>query len=195
MATYPYPPTLDPSDLMRLVPPHVRGGGWGDFLRAIMDDVSSLDADVADTVSQYVYRETASGDVLDALGSWVGEARGGLAEDDYRRIVLGALSAVRCRQAWTWEAARAMLERLTSARPGELTLEAMAGCQTRALALVRYHPTDALLRRMDRVLARAHPPGWAWSLHLYPEGALLADDLPGADVGLASWYVSGVGGA
>lgn len=195
MTTYPYPSVLDPADLWRLLPPHVRGGGWGQMLRECMDEVSALDAEVADLVSQYVYRESASGAVLDALGSWVGEARGGLDESEYRQVVLGALSAVRCRQAWTWEAARAMLERLAAVRPEDLTLEMLAGCQTRAFGLVRYHPSDALVRRMDRVLARAHPPGWAWSLHLYPEGALIADEQPGADIGLASWYVSGTGGA
>jgi hypothetical protein len=194
--TYVYPPILDPVQSLADLPPHIRGTGLTEaMVRAGLEVLSRTDAEAADLVSQLVYPETATGATLDAVGTWVGEARGGMDDGSYRQIVLGALAAVVCRQAWRWDHARAMLLALTGAAADDLVMEVLDGCQTRARALVRYHPTDLLVRRIDRVLARAHPPGWAWSLHMYPEGALIADEVPGADVGLASWYVAGTGGA
>lgn len=194
MATWTYPSVLSPSEqAARLVPEHHRAGDWFAAMQVLLAPFCRVDAELAGYVSQLVDRDRARGEALDAIGSWVGEVRGGMPEWEYRRIVLGAIAGSVARETWTWATARGIVVALSG--DPNTTIISYGPCEWTATADVTTSLSDEFIRRADAVLARSTRPGWFYSMHLRPAGWLVLDGVPGADVGLASWYVAGTGGA
>lgn len=65
------------------------------FVRALGEGCQALEDQVADLIGGRSVL-TATGRPLDQWGAIVGEQRGGLADDDYRRFILARIAANRC---------------------------------------------------------------------------------------------------
>lgn len=190
-----YPAVLDEVDLAAdLTPPALYGSPWILLVRAIMRQLSAIDAVTSQWAAGLSDAEQATGAILDALGSRAGLVRGGLTEWEYRRLTVGALAARQARRDWTDAAALAMWRRLTGDASG--TVETLAPGMVRFSAAVTWDPTPGWVLRAERVIRRAVPEGLLWSGVLVPSAdPLLLDVEPGLDGPGLSWYLSGEGSA
>lgn len=190
---HPYPPPLDPWALSReLVPPAHASPGWLAYVRACLVPMCRTSMEVAEVTRQIVGPEQATGDVLDAIGSWVGVRRGGLSEHEYRRLVLGGLAARQAQVAWTRSRALAMWRDLTGDR--QATVRTLGPGAVTMTAGVLWAPSDAYIAAAGRALAGAIPHGIQYEARWVPDGALILDGAPPLNVGVLCWSANGTGG-
>lgn len=190
MSEFAYPPVLDPVEHVRdFLPPVLRASPFFEWAQSILTPLARLDAEVSGFVAGLAYPETATGDALAAVASWVDEPRGGMEEIEWRRIVLGARAARNARRSWTDATALAMVEALFGDVSPTIRTTA-PGCIA-IRARLRWTPTQEWIRRAEGVLRKGVKVGLMWEAIAYPEGAFIFDGLPGLDAGALSWYLSG----
>lgn len=151
---HPYPPPLDPWALSReLVPPAHASEGWLAFVRAGLAPICRTSTEVAEVARQLADPEQARGEVLDAIGSWIGVQRGGLPDYEYRRLVVGGLAARQAATRWTHSRALAMWRDLTG--DPDATVRTGAPGSVIMQARLAWTPSDSWVREAGRVVGRS----------------------------------------
>jgi hypothetical protein len=193
--TFPFVPPLDPWELAReLTPPSMASPGWLAFVAACLKPMCLASAEAAETARQVADPNQATGSRLDQIGTWVGQARDGLPEHEFRRIVVGALSARYAAERWTWSRALAMWLALTGAAEDEVTVRTLGPACVSVWARLKWTPTDGYVSRAGGIIASAVPDGIEWEASMVTDGWLVLGGTPGLDSGLLSWYIAGAGG-
>ena len=195
-ATFTFPEPLDPWQHAReMTPPSHGSDEWIGFVAAVLTPLALASQEVAETTRQIADPEQATGARLAAIGTWAGLTQGGLAEHEFRRIVVGSLTARYCAEQWTWSRARALWIALTGAADGDVTVETLGpGCVS-FTARIGWTPTDGYVARVGQILASAVRDGLDFEAFVVVDGWLVLDGSPGLDSGLLSWYTAGTGGS
>ena len=183
MTSFAYPPLLSPLDHARdFLPPVLRTEPFFSYVQALLYPFARVDAELAEYVSGLAYPRLATGEALAALASWVDEPQGGMDETEWRRIVLGAISARVSRSNWTDDTARTTVSELTQSP--SVVVDTSAAGWVRWRARLTWTPTQEWLTRASRTLARGVPDGLMFQAILVPDGALVWDSPPTWGVGL-----------
>lgn len=189
MASFAYPPLLSPVEHARdFLPPVLRTSPFFEWVQTLIAPFARVDAELAEYVSGLAYPALASGASLDALGSWVGEERGGLTEWEYRRIVLGALSARAARLEWTDATAIAFVEALTGSTG--VTARTTSAGWLRLEAGLTWTPSIDWLTRASALARRTVRDGLMFEVVLVPAGGMIWTGSPGWNTGLWSAVLS-----
>jgi hypothetical protein len=170
----------------RLLPPMAARGQAENLFLALMGGMEQIEADLDAIAVGIADVEDAAGYVLDIAGDLVGEARGGLTDHEYRRIVAGGRVARRSR-GLTGEVARGW-RALTGGTDIEIDTPGLSSLHLQAR--VSWMPSTLWLARAGSVLRRIVAPGIAVEALVYVGTTALYDVGPlGYDVGTYAYQI------
>lgn len=173
-----YPPELDPAGLL----PDVAARPI-DYLGTLLRPLVTLDDEVRLIYAGLTDLGDAVGDVLDLAGGVIGETRGGLSDDEYRRILAGRRAA---RSGGTTPA-RVLAGWIALTEGVDATAEAPGSSTVRLRARIDYAPTSLWLRRARGVVLDLIAAGLDLDATLYRAGTATYDGVPGYDAGTYAW--------
>lgn len=152
-----YPRIEDRTEYVQAILPDVAANGQGLAWAALLyDPVMDIDDQVALMYAGLLELEDAAGVVLDLAGDRVGESRGGLSDQEFRRIIAGRqvaeLRGIGRRRAYAgWVA-------LTGSDAA--TMEDLGMASARFVAPVGWEPSDIWLSRAGEVVRDLVAPGY-----------------------------------
>jgi len=183
VASFAYPDLLSPLEHARsTLPPVLRTSPFFEWAQVLVAPFARVAAELAEYVSGLAYPRLATGDALAALASWVDEPRGGMDETEWRRLVLGAISARNSRANWTDDSARALVAEITQSP--SVVVDTSAAGWVRWRARLTWRPTQEWLTRASATVAKGVPGGLMFQAILVPDGAFRWNQEPGWNVGL-----------
>lgn len=169
--------------------PGVASRGWsGDGFVAGVDPLGQVYDDLGVIASGIATIGDASGYVLDIAGDLVGEARQGLGDAEYRRIIAGARVAQAMGTNKSIPRIKAGWAALTS---GEVVSCATAEpLSVHMSAQIGWIPTSLYLARAGAVVRRMVAGGFAIEAVLYAPGTAIYDDgSVGYDIGTYAYQL------
>jgi hypothetical protein len=194
VTTFVYPALVDSDQAVRdYLPPIEQGGPWETIYRILIQPMLDADAMAATLAAGLADVEIADEAALAALASRVGEPRGGLDLEEWRRLIAGALAARVAARAWSDATAWAMWRALTRVKDGEGWVRTLTAGALTFSGLIDFAPTEGWVERAQRVVGVAVPAGIEWDAMIGLRGALLVDEMPGLDAGALGWYLDGGG--
>lgn len=179
--------TIDRRQALALLAPLLARGAMGLLAECGIDIIGDLGDDLDELAVGVRDLSLATGPTLDFLGAQVGEAREGLADDEYRRIIAGRRVALaggvepgavlRCLRALSGGTEA----RLDDAGPGRLVGQAR----------VSSPPSGTWLVRAQAVVGATVAAGVRWCVTFYTPSAAIFDELPGFDAGVFGYDIGG----
>lgn len=153
------------------------------YLTALVRPLGQIDDRVAALFSGLADLGDATGWVLDLAGDRVGEPRGGLSDNEYRRIIAGrrVAAVTGCTAPTVYAGWVALTE------SGEARLEQPGANTVLLTARVPYAPTTTWLQRAGLVVRDLVMAGVDVEATVYSAGTAVYDAIPGYDVGTYAW--------
>lgn len=162
------------------------------FAEALASPWAGVDSFLDNLARALVSLDLATGSTLDLAGELVDEQRNGLADHEYRPIVLGKRITIARRRGGF---RRPDLFALWLALTGSTVEGAHIGNPStttpgiRLRARVDFMPSPTYLRRVGEVLGRAMAPSIGYDAAVHVAGSLTLDSSPGLDEGWLAYAI------
>ena len=172
---------------MQLLLPDLAAAGDGlGYAQALLRPLGDIDSRLSELFGALVAPDDAAGPALDFLGDQVNEARGGLGDAEYRRIIAGRRVASSKTGGVTAPRVMAGWQALTGS--SELRLTRLPPYGIHLTARVSVAPTGTWLVRAVSVVKALVSAKCAVNATVYTGDSAIFDSLSlGYDVGLYAW--------